>query len=58
MAAAYKIIPGIVKILNSNGQIKTYEFTINDLLKTEEHPTVKKEQVKLHCIQLNLKMFL
>ncbi len=28
MAAAYKIIPGIVKILNSAGQIKTYSFTI------------------------------
>lgn len=32
LAAAYKIIPGVVKILNSSGQIKTYEFTINDLL--------------------------
>jgi ABC-type bacteriocin/lantibiotic exporter with double-glycine peptidase domain len=33
MAAAYKIIPGVVKILNSSGQIKTYEFTVDDLLK-------------------------
>lgn len=32
MAAAYKIIPGVVKILNSVGQIKTYEFTVQDLL--------------------------
>ncbi len=32
MAAAYKIIPGIVKILNSIGQAKTYSYTINDLL--------------------------
>ena len=32
MAAASKIIPGIVKILNSSGQIKTYDFTIEDLL--------------------------
>ncbi len=31
MAASYKIIPGIIKILNSAGQIKTYEFTLNDL---------------------------
>jgi ABC-type multidrug transport system fused ATPase/permease subunit len=31
MAASYKIIPGIVKILNSTGQIKTYEFTLADL---------------------------
>jgi ABC-type multidrug transport system fused ATPase/permease subunit len=31
MAASYKIIPGIIKILNSTGQIKTYMFTLNDL---------------------------
>jgi ABC-type bacteriocin/lantibiotic exporter with double-glycine peptidase domain len=36
MAAAYKIIPGIIKILNSTGQIKTYEFTLNDLLLVKE----------------------
>ncbi|MCO5949571.1 ATP-binding cassette domain-containing protein [Mucilaginibacter flavidus] len=35
MAAAYKIIPGIVKILNSSGQIKTYKFTLADLLPAE-----------------------
>ncbi len=31
MAAAYKIIPGIIKILNSLGQLKTYRFTLDDL---------------------------
>lgn len=31
MAAAYKIIPGIVKVVNVVGQIKTYEFTIKNL---------------------------
>ncbi len=36
MAAAYKIIPGIVKILNSSGQIKTYDFTIEDLLQKND----------------------
>lgn len=36
MAAAYKIIPGVVKVLNSSGQIKTYEFTIDDLLKNDQ----------------------
>jgi ABC-type bacteriocin/lantibiotic exporter with double-glycine peptidase domain len=35
MAAAYKIIPGIIKILNSTGQIKTYQFVISDLLLPE-----------------------
>ncbi|SDD25431.1 ABC-type multidrug transport system, ATPase and permease component [Mucilaginibacter pineti] len=38
MAAAYKIIPGIIKILNSTGQIKTYEFTLNDLLAANNSP--------------------
>jgi ABC-type multidrug transport system fused ATPase/permease subunit len=32
MAAAYKIIPGLVKIINLSGQIKAYRFTIVDLL--------------------------
>ncbi|MDN5289493.1 MAG: hypothetical protein JWR38_5767 [Mucilaginibacter sp.] len=36
MAAAYKIIPGVIKILNSTGQIKTYEFTLTDLLNVNE----------------------
>lgn len=41
MAAAYKIIPGMVKILNSAGQMKTYEFTLHDLLPAEEETVVK-----------------
>ncbi|ASU35188.1 ATP-binding cassette domain-containing protein [Mucilaginibacter xinganensis] len=45
MAAAYKIIPGIVKILNSSGQIKTYQFILSDLLPDERsakhHPVQK-----------------
>ncbi len=35
MAAAYKIIPGIVRIVNSIGQIRTYDFTVEDLLKNQ-----------------------
>lgn len=31
MAAAYKIIPGIVKILNTSGQIQTYSYTADAL---------------------------
>ena len=31
MAAAYKIIPGIVKVINISGQIKAYEFSLTDL---------------------------
>ena len=32
MAAAYKIIPGVVKIVNTLGQMKTYEFTATDVV--------------------------
>jgi ABC-type bacteriocin/lantibiotic exporter with double-glycine peptidase domain len=31
IAAAYKIIPGIVRILNSAGQMKAYEFILDEL---------------------------
>jgi ABC-type bacteriocin/lantibiotic exporter with double-glycine peptidase domain len=31
MAAAYKIIPGIVKIINATGQMRAYDFSINEL---------------------------
>ncbi|HVS97509.1 MAG TPA: ABC transporter ATP-binding protein [Puia sp.] len=31
LAAAYKIIPGLVRIFNISGQIKTYRFTVDDL---------------------------
>ena len=36
MAAAYKIIPGIVKILNLSGQVSTYAFTIQGLAQADE----------------------
>jgi ABC-type multidrug transport system fused ATPase/permease subunit len=36
VAAAYKIIPGMVRVLNSAGQMKTYEFTLKDLLADKE----------------------
>lgn len=35
MAAAYKIIPGVVKILNCAGTIRAYEYTITELTKNE-----------------------
>ena len=42
MAAAYKIIPGIVKIINAAGQMKAYEFSIPDLKAS------KKEKDEFH----------
>jgi ABC-type bacteriocin/lantibiotic exporter with double-glycine peptidase domain len=34
LAAAYKIIPGISRVLNIAGQMRTYEFTMNGLIQT------------------------
>jgi len=44
MAASYKIIPGIVKILNCTGQIKTYQFTLTDLLPVDIKTLKNAEQ--------------
>jgi ABC-type bacteriocin/lantibiotic exporter with double-glycine peptidase domain len=54
MAGAYKIIPGIVKIINASGQMKAYEFSIYELGKIEE----KKKNDKMisaviHSLQFN-----
>jgi ABC-type bacteriocin/lantibiotic exporter with double-glycine peptidase domain len=44
MAAAYRIIPGIVKIINTIGQIKTYEFSLNDLVQTGQQLNGKENK--------------
>ena len=53
MAAAYKIIPGIVRILNLSGQIRTYEFILKDLLSTQ--PIIESEKYmaasKIECVE-------
>ncbi|NNU33982.1 ATP-binding cassette domain-containing protein [Mucilaginibacter sp. S1162] len=50
MAASYKIIPGIVKILNSTSQIKTYRFTITDLQPVTNQVTIADETEHLQSI--------
>jgi ABC-type multidrug transport system fused ATPase/permease subunit len=40
MAAAYKIIPGIARIMNAAGQIRTFSFTIHDLV--QQRPPEKQ----------------
>jgi ABC-type multidrug transport system fused ATPase/permease subunit len=52
MAAAYKIIPGAVKILNSAGQMKTYEFTLNDLAIADnnEKQAIRKENETIRSV--------
>jgi ABC-type multidrug transport system fused ATPase/permease subunit len=53
MAAAYKIIPGIVKLINVAGQIRAYEYSITDLTKKKETTTgFGKEPQAIQSIQL------
>jgi ABC-type bacteriocin/lantibiotic exporter with double-glycine peptidase domain len=42
VAAAYKIIPGIVKIINLNGQIKTYELSIAEMIHNKSSVETKQ----------------
>lgn len=44
MAAAYKIIPGAVKIMNARAQMRTYEYTVTDLVSPVEQRTFTGEQ--------------
>jgi ABC-type multidrug transport system fused ATPase/permease subunit len=53
MAAAYKIIPGIVKILSSLGQMKAYSFTLeNGADEGEQKKTVSSGE-KIHSLELS-----
>jgi len=52
MAAAYKVIPGIVKVINVMGQIKTYSYTITGLL--DQAPIKnKKNNGNINSIEFN-----
>lgn len=43
MAAAYKIIPGLVKIINVSSQIKAYEFSLSEIA-AEKMKTVNSQE--------------
>lgn len=51
MAAAYKIIPGMVKITNTSGQMKAYEFSANDMRRNEEAIAVNNKRSPVVSIQ-------
>lgn len=56
LAAAYKIIPGIVKILNIGAQIKTYRFTVDDLYeecRKFRYPDVRQPDTAIKQIAFN-----
>lgn len=55
MAAAYKIIPGVVKIMGATGQINTYAFTVDKLATEKESfgPEVTTESIReIRCERL------
>jgi len=55
MAAAYKIIPGVVKVINLGGQIKAYEFSADELKQTagtEERITKNASPVNIQSVEL------
>jgi ABC-type bacteriocin/lantibiotic exporter with double-glycine peptidase domain len=54
MAAAYKIIPGIVKLINVAGQIRAYDYSVNDLSEKKATSSSTRENpvVSVHSIQL------
>ena len=47
MAAAYKIIPGIVKVINISGQMRAYELSLQDLEQSKQTITTKQEKKQL-----------
>lgn len=53
MAAAYKIIPGISRIINVNSTIKTYYYTVTELLKNRDRQVSNQQypiKEKIHSI--------
>jgi ABC-type multidrug transport system fused ATPase/permease subunit len=54
MAAAYKIIPGIVKVLTLSGQINTYAYTTEELTgQTTATSPIVPQQVPIQSLQFN-----
>lgn len=59
MAAAYKIIPGIVKVINISGQMKAYDFSLQDMEQAKQagekkpHARVAKELLGMELRNIN-----
>jgi ABC-type bacteriocin/lantibiotic exporter with double-glycine peptidase domain len=52
MAAAYKIIPGIVKVINVVGQMRSHNIQLNELEKEAKIYSEPKQKVSLNALQL------
>ena len=51
MAAAYKIMPAAVQVLNNSGQVKAYAFAVKDLLLTQSATPASVAQHQCSSIQ-------
>lgn len=51
MAAAYKIIPGTVKVINISGQMKAYEFSLTDLEQSKRTEDYRSEEKRVDDIR-------
>ena len=51
MAAAYKVIPGIVKVINFTGQVRAYDFSA-DHIEAREPPALKISKTPVQSIDL------
>ena len=52
VAAAYKIIPGMVRIINAMGQIKAYQMSLHKLVETTNQEILTPVAEEIHTIQL------
>lgn len=52
MAAAYKIIPGMVKIINTGGQIRAFEFAISEIQAGEVKAGNKKQYLPIESVEV------
>jgi ABC-type multidrug transport system fused ATPase/permease subunit len=52
IAGAYKIIPGVVRIINANSHVRDYEFTIEGLIseKGQKMTSVPGAMTKIHSV--------
>jgi len=55
MAAAYKIIPGIVKLINVAGQIRAYEYSVTDLTEKKQTKTSTQKDSKVSIDSIKLR---
>lgn len=53
MVAAYKIIPGIVKITNTVGQVKTYAYSASSLVKPTHISSEENPDIPIHSMSFD-----